>query len=218
MKRLANNERRRGRGHGADRGADRRGRTRATALGGQGAVAPQPRPCRTSNDEKRVPRTRTVIRTHSAARGEARLTAEPARLAPASPTPDARRGSGATPSTLTLCSPAARTTDQAPAPPRSAPGTSRRTSGSPVASWQLQLAAGATGTARAHAGPGPGSRPARGEILTFPDTPTTQGLSLWCFNIVGGEILTFPDPCPRHSLRHSHYSRETQGLSLGIDP
>ena len=29
--------------------------------------------------------------------------------------------------------------------------------------------------------------------LTFPDTPTTQGLSLWCFNIVGGEILTFPD-------------------------
>ena len=81
-----------GGGHGADRGADRRGRTRATALGGQGAVAPQPRPCRsTSNDEKRVPRTRTVIRTHSAARGEARLTAEPASLAPASPTPDARR-------------------------------------------------------------------------------------------------------------------------------
>ena len=32
-----------------------------------------------------------------------------------------------------------------------------------------------------------------GEILTFPDTLTTQGLSLWCFNIVGGEILTFPD-------------------------
>ena len=25
------------------------------------------------------------------------------------------------------------------------------------------------------------------------DTPTTQGLPLWCFNIVGGEILTFPD-------------------------
>ena len=24
-----------------------------------------------------------------------------------------------------------------------------------------------------------------GEILTFPDTLTTQGLSLWCFNIVG---------------------------------
>ena len=24
----------------------------------------------------------------------------------------------------------------------------------------------------------------RGEILTFPDTLTTQGLSLWCFNIV----------------------------------
>jgi hypothetical protein len=39
-----------------------------------------------------------------------------------------------------------------------------------------------------------------GEILTFPDTLTTQGLSLWCFNIVGGEILTFPDS------RHSHYS------------
>ena len=34
-----------------------------------------------------------------------------------------------------------------------------------------------------------------GDILTFPaDTPTTQGLSLWCFNIVGGEILhLFPD-------------------------
>ena len=25
------------------------------------------------------------------------------------------------------------------------------------------------------------------------DTPTTQGLPLWCFNIVGGEIFTFPD-------------------------
>ena len=37
-----------------------------------------------------------------------------------------------------------------------------------------------------------------GDILTIPDTPTTQGLSLWCFNIVGGEILTNP--------RHSHYS------------
>ena len=24
------------------------------------------------------------------------------------------------------------------------------------------------------------------EILTIPDTPTTQGLSLWCFNIVAG--------------------------------
>ena len=33
----------------------------------------------------------------------------------------------------------------------------------------------------------------RGEILSFPDTLTTQGLSLWCrFNIiVGGEILSF---------------------------
>ena len=41
-----------------------------------------------------------------------------------------------------------------------------------------------------------------GEILTFPDTLTTQGLSLWCFNIVGGEILIFPD------------TLTTQGLSL----
>ena len=31
----------------------------------------------------------------------------------------------------------------------------------------------------------------RGEISTFPDTLTTQGLSLWFLNIVGGEILTF---------------------------
>ena len=38
--------------------------------------------------------------------------------------------------------------------------------------------------------------------MTFPDTPTTQGLSLWCFNTVGGEILTFPD------------TPTTQGLSL----
>ena len=41
-----------------------------------------------------------------------------------------------------------------------------------------------------------------GEIFTFPDTPTTQGLSLWCFNTVGGEIFTFPD------------TPTTQGLSL----
>jgi hypothetical protein len=41
-----------------------------------------------------------------------------------------------------------------------------------------------------------------GEILTFPDTLTTQGLSLWSLNIVGGEILTFPD------------TLTTQGLSL----
>ena len=34
------------------------------------------------------------------------------------------------------------------------------------------------------------------------NTPTTQGLSLWCFNIVGGEILTIPD------------TPTTQGLSL----
>ena len=40
----------------------------------------------------------------------------------------------------------------------------------------------------------------RGE--TFPDTLTTQGLSLWSLNIVGGEILTFPD------------TLTTQGLSL----
>ena len=34
----------------------------------------------------------------------------------------------------------------------------------------------------------------------FPDTTsTTQGLSLWCFNIVRGEILTFPDT-------RTHYS------------
>ena len=45
----------------------------------------------------------------------------------------------------------------------------------------------------------------RGEILTFPDTLTTQGLSLWSLNKVGGEILTFPDT---RSLLC------TQGLSL----
>ena len=44
--------------------------------------------------------------------------------------------------------------------------------------------------------------PWQGEILTFPDTLTTQGLSLWSLNIVGGEILTFPD------------TLTTQGLSL----
>ena len=68
-------------------------------------------------------------------------------------------------------------------------------------------------------------RGARGEILTIPDTPTTQGLSLWCFNIVGGEILTIPDTPTTQGLRvipmvfqehsggrdfdhprHSHYS------------
>ena len=38
--------------------------------------------------------------------------------------------------------------------------------------------------------------------MTFPDTLTTQGLSLWSLNIVGGEILTFPD------------TLTTQGLSL----
>ena len=27
------------------------------------------------------------------------------------------------------------------------------------------------------------------EILTIPDTPTTQGLSLWCFNIVSCTIV-----------------------------
>ena len=42
-----------------------------------------------------------------------------------------------------------------------------------------------------------------GEILTFPDTLITQGLFLWSLNIVGGEILTFPDT-----------SLTTQGLSL----
>ena len=41
-----------------------------------------------------------------------------------------------------------------------------------------------------------------GDFDPFPDTLTTQELSLWCFNIVGGEILTFPD------------TLTTQGLSL----
>ena len=201
-----------GGGHGADRGADRRGRTRATALGGQGAVAPQPRPCRTSNDEKRVPRTRTVIRTHSAARGEARLTAEPASLAPASPTPDARRR-------------LSRSALQLHAPP---PGTSTSAvrAGHVAPHVRLacrQLAAAARrGRDRDRARP----RRARSRLPTGAgrdfDLPRhshySRVIPIWCFNIVGGEILTFPDPCPRHSLRHSHYSRETQGLSLGIDP
>ena len=30
-----------------------------------------------------------------------------------------------------------------------------------------------------------------GEILTFPDTPTTQGLSLWCFNTVERDFTDF---------------------------
>ena len=43
-----------------------------------------------------------------------------------------------------------------------------------------------------------------GAILTFPDTLTTQGLSLWCFNNVGGETFDlFPDALVT-----------TQGLSL----
>ena len=40
----------------------------------------------------------------------------------------------------------------------------------------------------------------RGEILTFPDTLTTQGLSLWSLNIVGGEILTSPDTLTTQGL------------------
>ena len=32
-----------------------------------------------------------------------------------------------------------------------------------------------------------------GEILTIPETPTTQGLSLWCFNIAWGADVS-PDP------------------------
>ena len=48
----------------------------------------------------------------------------------------------------------------------------------------------------------------RGEILTFPDTLTTQGLSfklsLWCFNIVGGEILTFPDTLTTQGLPYPY--------------
>ena len=63
--------------------------------------------------------------------------------------------------------------------------------------------------------------------MTFPDTLTTQELSLWCFNIVGGEILTcsqtlsllrgYPYGVSRFNIvggeiltfpdsRHSHYS------------
>ena len=196
MKRSANNERR-GARRGPGRGPARRPNagSRATALGGQGAVAPQPRPCRTSNDEKRVPRTRTVIRTHSAARGEARLTAEPASLAPASPTPDARRGSGATPSTLKLCSPAARTTTrhQHLRGPRRARRAARPARLSPAGSCSSPRARQGPRAPTPGPVPAPAARPARGEILTFPDTPTTQGLSLWCFNIVGGENLTIPD-------------------------
>ena len=51
-----------------------------------------------------------------------------------------------------------------------------------------------------------GKRRGRGEILTIPDTNTAQGLSLWCFNIVGGEILTIPDT--------DADTPTTQGLSL----
>ena len=53
-----------------------------------------------------------------------------------------------------------------------------------------------------------------GEILfDFDHTrhfgPTTQGLSLWCFNIVGGEILTIPDT---PTTEHSGVIRETWGF------
>ena len=36
-----------------------------------------------------------------------------------------------------------------------------------------------------HQAASPSTGPCRGEILTFPDTLTTQGLSLWSLNIVG---------------------------------
>ena len=51
----------------------------------------------------------------------------------------------------------------------------------------------------------PGESRGGGEILTFPDTLTTQGLSLWCFNTVGGEILTFPDTLTTQGLTLSEY-------------
>ena len=67
---------------------------------------------------------------------------------------------------------------------------------------------------------------ARGEILTFPDTPTTQGLSLWCFNTVGGEILTFPDtPTTQrlslwcfNTVRSTSTSRSASALRLPACP
>ena len=54
-------------------------------------------------------------------------------------------------------------------------------------------------------------RPAapRGEILTFPDTLTTQGLSLWCFNIVA------PPPAPGPDLTQRGRGRMVF-LHLGI--
>ena len=44
-----------------------------------------------------------------------------------------------------------------------------------------------------------------GEILTFPDTLTTQGLSLWCFNIV----LPQRDPDPDADGTRSGGDEET---------
>ena len=62
----------------------------------------------------------------------------------------------------------------------------------------------------------------RGEILTFPDTPTTQGLSLWCFN-------TVPRPWPRsaqaplahwgalpHSAEQHTHTHATLHLTLTV--
>ena len=52
-----------------------------------------------------------------------------------------------------------------------------------------------------------------GEILTFPDTPTTQGLSLWCFNTV-----PVPRPWPRSAPQapaqaHSPHTAQSNTLT-----
>ena len=54
----------------------------------------------------------------------------------------------------------------------------------------------------------------RGGILTFPDTLTTQGLSLWSLNTVGGGILTFPDTLTTQGL--SLWSLNTHCTGTGI--
>jgi hypothetical protein len=51
-----------------------------------------------------------------------------------------------------------------------------------------------------------GDRAGRADFDLPRHSRTTQGLSLCCFNIVGGEILTFPVP------RHSHYSGDRLSL------
>ena len=52
----------------------------------------------------------------------------------------------------------------------------------------------------------------RGEILTIPDTPTTQGLSLWCFNIVA----TRTGATPLRGTRSRQHIRHC-GLSAAVD-